>query len=108
MTQATASPMRSLPFGVFSLTAALTLLTFIAFYVSRNSSVGEALFGLPSSQRSALYARTLETLRVTCAHATESDLREFCQEQARLIARFPECDADCQALSRRFSPRPTK
>ncbi|MGC4068911.1 MAG: hypothetical protein QM784_30560 [Polyangiaceae bacterium] len=108
MIRAAAPPMRSFFLAVLSVAAASTLLTLVGVYMSRSSRVDGALFGLPSSERSALYSRTLETLRTTCAHATEGDLFDYCQQQARLIARFPECEGDCQLVSRQFLPRPTK
>lgn len=108
MTEGTATSMRTFPFRIFSLTAGLTLVSIVGFYVSRQNRSDREPLGLQPSERSALYARTLEILHTTCASALEADLVAYCREQARFIARFPECGHECQSLCRRFSPRPTK
>ncbi|HEY5955059.1 MAG TPA: hypothetical protein VIV60_00850 [Polyangiaceae bacterium] len=100
--------MRSFPIGAFTLTAALTLLTGLGFYVLRHQGSEQQLFGLEARERSTLYARTIETLRSTCANAKELELIEYCREQAHFVLRFPECDNECQSLCRTYLPRPTK
>src|SRR5512138_82311 len=65
------------------------------------------LRGLPETDRRPLYQRTLDTLRTSCAHARGPNLSDFCTEQAAFVSRFPECDADCRELARKFASHPT-
>jgi hypothetical protein len=66
------------------------------------------LLGLPTQERQALYKRTLETLESVCVSAAGSEIKDYCRKQAQFIARFPECDAACEAACRSLAPRPTK
>lgn len=66
------------------------------------------LMTMPAQERLSLYDRTLSTLSTTCAHAEGESLREFCQQQAMFLSRFPECDGSCQSACQRYLPRPTK
>jgi hypothetical protein len=56
-----------------------------------------AIRAMPSSERQALLSRTLENLRSVC-QAPEDGMREFCETQAQLALKIPECDGRCQAL----------
>ncbi len=66
------------------------------------------LITLPTLERQTLYQRTLETLESICVSATGPEIVDYCRDQAQFIARFPECDATCEAACRRLAPRPTK
>jgi hypothetical protein len=56
---------------------------------------------MPAAQRVALYQRTLDEARTTCASpdAREGALRDHCIGQAEFLLLFPECDAGCQRLT---------
>lgn len=71
-------------------------------------SLERQLASLPETERRAFYLRTLETLRTTCGENPEEPLADTCREQAELVLRFPDCDADCRALADRFSPRSSR
>ncbi len=66
------------------------------------------LMTMPAQDRYSLYEHTLSALHTACAHADGEQLREYCQQQAEFVSRFPECDANCQSVCRRYLPRPTK
>jgi hypothetical protein len=68
----------------------------------------KALFGLSDEARHALYQRIFDTLNRVCPGATGDELRQYCQDQARFIAQFPECGEPCQVLCREFLLHPTK
>lgn len=89
--------------------AAIALLACLigAFLYSGNRADRE-LRDLPKAERSALYVRTLDTLRGSCAHATGSVLSEYCREQAEFIKRFHECDRDCRELAESFVRKATR
>jgi len=58
-----------------------------------------AIRDLPSGERQALLSRTLENLKSVC-QTPEDAMREFCETQASLALKIPECDGACQALVR--------
>jgi len=66
------------------------------------------LAALPSTEREALVARVVETLRTTCVAARGPELTQFCRDQARLVARMPECGGECRELAARHLPRPSR
>jgi cytochrome b pre-mRNA-processing protein 3 len=74
----------------------------------RYAQVKSELLAMPSHERQSLYERTLSTLRTTCVHADGTEMRDYCQEQATFVSRFPECDAACQSTCQRYRPKPTK
>jgi hypothetical protein len=86
------------------LIALATLLAYVLFPRERTEEIRD----LPSSERAALVARTVTTLRTTCARAAGPDLASYCAEQAAVIAPLPECDASCRELAARFIPKPTR
>jgi hypothetical protein len=67
-----------------------------------------ALQRMPLDERQALYERTMRTLESTCAPANRPALIDFCRTQAEFVAKFPECDAACASLARKFRPQPTR
>jgi hypothetical protein len=71
-------------------------------------STQRELGALSASERTALYTRTFETLRSTCAHPNGPELRDLCGAQANLIVLFPECDGACRAVASRATPHPTR
>jgi hypothetical protein len=62
---------------------------------------------LPATERSALYERTLENLRL-CTRHYDALPDDFCEHEAAFVTRFPECDEGCLVLSRRFHPQPRR
>jgi hypothetical protein len=59
-----------------------------------------AVRGLPADQRQQLYTRTLQNLSTVCATG-QASIRDFCDDQARLLKAFPECDDTCYRLADR-------
>jgi hypothetical protein len=57
-----------------------------------------AIRGLPRDERIALFERTLETVRTTCA-SRDLALGPYCAEQARVLLLFSECDEECRKLA---------
>ena len=59
--------------------------------------LGRELAALGDPERQALYRHGMDELRTVCrAHG---GLGEHCAEEARLLRRLPECDAECRALT---------
>jgi len=63
------------------------------------------LLSIPTAERRALYDRTLATLSTACEHPPGPAVSDYCQAQAELIERLPECDAACHRLVRHLSSR---
>jgi hypothetical protein len=63
---------------------------------------------LPAVERTALYDRTLATLRTVCAGSSGPQVADYCQDPADFVVGFPDCDQACRDLARRFEPQPTK
>lgn len=66
------------------------------------------LRAMPDPERHALYERTLETLRTTCARPSGPTVTDCCSEQAAFVLQLPECDDACRDLARRLDRRPTR
>ena len=98
--------------GAGSLFPAIVVLVLLAGFalawLLREHRAEVEVRALPAQQRQALYQRTLETLRSTCAEVDGASLGEYCQEQAELITRFPECDAPCRSLADRYASIPSR
>jgi hypothetical protein len=69
---------------------------------------GRAFERLPAEERRALLDRTLTNLRNVCSGPDEVQLQRFCEEQALVALRLPECDAECKVVAERHVPRATK
>jgi hypothetical protein len=68
-----------------------------------------ALERMPIDERQALYERTVRTLESTCSVMNRPEgLADFCRTQAEFVSKFPECDAACASLARKFLPQPTR
>jgi len=98
---------RTLPLSSFATVALVVVLSagLIAWH-HRRAQV--ELQSMPTVERAALYERTLSTLRTTCPRADGAQLRDYCQQQALFVSRFPECDNQCQATCKAFLPRATR
>jgi hypothetical protein len=57
-----------------------------------------AIRRLPRDERIALFQRTLENVRSTCAD-DDPALGAYCADQARILLLFAECDASCRELA---------
>jgi cytochrome b pre-mRNA-processing protein 3 len=86
------------------LVIALALL--IAWYA--DLGLDRELSGMSAPARKDLYERTLQTLQTVCSEPRGTELDDHCQQQARFIVRFPECDGACRELAARFAPQPTR
>jgi hypothetical protein len=88
---------RRIGYLVFGLSAA-ALVAGVSYW---NAAVERsAIRELP--QRRAVYERTLFTIKTTCdAMARPRTLDQYCDEQSRFIAGFPECERECLAAVQR-------
>jgi len=59
-----------------------------------------AIRDMPTPERQALLARTLQNLKSICSPPDDA-LRDFCREQAQLALEIPECDLSCQKMADR-------
>jgi hypothetical protein len=99
----TRSPRRGL------LIALATLVALGALWLYALDGPRSAFEQLPDSERRGLYERTLSNLKELCPPAAaKGELRDFCREQARLLADLPECDTTCRALATPFLPTPAR
>lgn len=80
----------------------------LAMWLWYASCFDRELSQMPDAERKALYERTLQTLRQTCSESPGPAMADYCREQAEMIQHFPECDEDCQLLSRRFLHVPAR
>jgi hypothetical protein len=88
---------------------AATLFALMLIWSARQRGERDALEQLPSSERRALYERTLHTLESSCDPQRQPrGLDDFCRDQADFVVQFPECDAACRTLAARHSPEPTR
>ena len=91
---------------------ALVLVTFIAagawfaLIGLRERRLTNAVRALPPDVQAATYRRAYEDLATVCPGQPE--LGEHCSDEARFIVRFPQCQADCQRVARRYFPTVSK
>ncbi len=88
--------------------AVLATLGVLVLLLLRATAEDRALARLPPADRAALYHRTLDNVRTTCAGERGRELRDFCRGQARLVLLVPECDAACEATARELLRTPTR
>lgn len=93
--------------NLWVLTAAAGLLC-VAGLFTLNELRKREILGIPASERQQLYEHALATLQAPCESSASEKLREYCQQQATLLARLPECQAACQKLCQRYLPQPSK
>jgi hypothetical protein len=68
-----------------------------------------AIRSLPPAERQELFRSTLHTLQGACAPSTRADgLEAFCNDQARFVLQFPECDNACQSQAKRAHTVPRR
>lgn len=92
-----------------SIAMAITLVvgSLLLFWVWSRDDEQVAIVELPETERASLYARTLANLQTTCK-VQDGSLRAYCEQQARFIVKFPECDPACVQLARTYLPQPTR
>lgn len=90
------------------LVGGLVVAALAAFFVLQQIGPGREVRNMPASERRALYLRTIETLKSTCASVTGPTLKEFCREQAEFLGLFPECDGDCRARVLQLTASPSR
>ncbi|HEY6559917.1 MAG TPA: hypothetical protein VI072_21685 [Polyangiaceae bacterium] len=93
-------------FGVLAALAGLLALFGVAYFYQARAD--RELRELPEHESRALYERTLETLRTSCAHMTGPNLSEYCRQQADIIQRFPYCDRACREIAEKFAAHPAR
>jgi hypothetical protein len=64
--------------------------------------LSHAIAALPLTEQQQMYRRTYEELVTVCS--AQPGLEDHCRSEAELILRFPQCDAECHTLARRFFP----
>ena len=69
------------------------------------SGQNRAISSLPQVERAELYQRTRANVERVCVSARDPGLDEFCQEQAELLRKFPECDGACVLLVDAILPK---
>jgi hypothetical protein len=68
-----------------------------------------ALLSMPEAERSRIYERNLDSMRVLCGTGAETDAFESrCRELALFLSWFPECRTECRALIESRLPKPTR
>jgi hypothetical protein len=78
----------------------IVMLGFVGLWLWQSGREERSVRTLDDAERHALFTRTLETLRTTCAAHRDAELTGFCAEQAQFVLRFSECDAACHDLAR--------
>lgn len=86
----------------------VTLLFGVGVILLKDWNTERELRIMPDDTRRALFERIQETVRGSCSHAKSDELRDYCEEQAQFLTRFPECEATCQDLCKRYAARATK
>jgi cytochrome b pre-mRNA-processing protein 3 len=82
------------------------LLAALAALTLRPDADRRLLSSLPQPERAALYQQTLAAVEGSCPPRAE--LTDRCAEEARFLARFPECDGACRETVARILPGPTR
>ena len=75
--------------------------------ISRQHGESREVKELPVESRQQLYGRVLENLRF-CKSQPEDRFKQFCSAEAEFALSFPECDAECEGLTRRSMPHPVR
>ncbi len=88
--------------------AAVALVAILGGWAWWLTAPGRAIHQLPTPERSALFARTMDNVRTVCLPAHASGLDAFCDEQASLLITFPECGPSCVALADQVRPLATR
>jgi hypothetical protein len=88
-------------------TAALS--SCVALCLWSRADESSAIRSMPDAERHVLYQSTLDTLHYACAPTNSNDsLQGFCDDQARFIVQFPECDSQCLSDATRARAQPRR
>jgi hypothetical protein len=71
----------------------------VAVWVWRLDAERRALAAMPAAERQPIYEREQANFAAMC-RPPRHELSGECEEQARFLAEFPECDDGCRALVR--------
>lgn len=82
------------------LAAPLLFSAWIGALALEEHRLNDALASLPAPLQAQMYHRSYDELATICA--SQPILADHCRDEAALLVRFPQCDADCAALARRF------
>lgn len=94
---------------ITGIVVALAAFALLAYFVWDQGAERRAIRNLPAQERRALYERTLRTLESSCDPKTRPEgLADYCHDQAKFIAQFPECDAACSDLVKRNEAMPAR
>jgi hypothetical protein len=99
--------MRTGDIGRAFLAALALVLLFAAWGWVRDRELRE-LTQLPAETRRGLYERTMANLTTVCAGPDAPKVEPFCQEQAAVALRLPECDAHCTRIARSHLVSPAR
>ena len=86
----------------------VTAVCFVVLWISGLNAEQRRIQTLPPAERGAFYERTLSNVRAICSPSGASALRQYCGEQAILLAGLPECGDECRTLIRPLLPQPTR
>ena len=82
---------------------------FIGWWAWSNGAEGRAIQELETTRRDAIFTDTLRAFRDLCGEGPRSDaFASYCQNQADLLLRFPECDRTCRSLTAGHARQPTR
>jgi hypothetical protein len=95
MTSCPARAQRTTSTWLSATAGALAVVGSLLLWIWLRDSEGRSLRGMPATERAALYQRTAEDLRTACGAGRADDLADHCEQQARFLLKFPECDAAC-------------
>lgn len=86
--------------------AGTLLISTVVILALRQDPERRALDAMSNADRAALFQRTRANVRALCAK--DMGFGEHCVEEARFLARFPECDGACRAEIEPVLPGPTR
>jgi hypothetical protein len=87
---------------------AIVILTVAGSSIWTYARERETLLALPKAERQLMLDHALGTINSVCLHVDSAELADYCREQARVVARLPECDKACEATCQKLAPRPTR
>ncbi len=94
--------------GWTAVALALAILLLVALHLWNEAAPSRAIARMDPAARRAEFTRLSEELRSVCS-PPDAALADHCRHQALFLARFPECDAECERLVRRALPvEPTR
>ncbi len=92
--------------GRVLLVALLLVGVWIAVMAAHERRLTRVIHALPAPLQQEMYRRTYDELATVCS--TQPGLDDHCRDEADLLLRFPQCDADCRALAQRVFRSGTK